>query len=69
MQNPILQAININNQLQKTKEMLRNGNPEQIMQQMMNTNPQFKKFVEDNRNKTPQQIASEYGVDISQIYR
>lgn len=49
--------------------MLRNGNPEQIMQQMMNTNPQFKKFVEDNRNKTPQQIASEYGVDISQIYR
>lgn len=62
------QLQNLNNtlnQMNNFKSLMRNGNPNVIMQNMLNTNPQFRQFVELNKGKTPEQIAQTYGVDLN----
>ncbi len=47
--------------------ILKNGNPNAIYNQMLNNDPQFRSFVDQNKGKTPEQIAEDYGIDINQI--
>jgi hypothetical protein len=47
--------------------MLRSGNPQAIMNQMMQTNPQFAQFVNENKGKSVDQIAKDYNVDLNSI--
>lgn len=72
--NPLMQAMTGSrdpmgkmSQVLKMMQSLRNGNPEQIAQQMMQSNPQFRQFMEANKGKTPQQVAQENGVDLNQF--
>ena len=72
MMNPIMQMLNRNNNNQLGSMMnimniLKNGNPNAIYDQMLKGNPQFRSFVDQNKGKTPEQIAEEYGVDFNQI--
>ena len=72
--NPLMVAMQgANNPMNKMRQvanlmkMLRNGNPDQIAQQMMQSNPQFRQFVEQNKGKTPEQVAQEHGIDLNQF--
>lgn len=70
--NPILTTLSRRGQTRQNDVLallaaLKNGNPEQMLQQMMNTNPQFRQFVEANRGKSPEQIAQENGLDFNSI--
>lgn len=72
--NPLMQAMTgardpmgKMSQVWKMMQTLRNGNPDQIAQQMMQNNPQFRQFVEANKGKTPEQVAREHGIDLSQF--
>lgn len=61
---------NGNNQLgsmMNIMNILKNGNPNAIYNQMINSNPQFRSFVDQNKGKSPEQIAEEYGIDFNQI--
>lgn len=58
------------NQLQSAMQavnMMRNANPEQVMQTMIRDNPQFAEFINANKGKSPEQIASEHGININAI--
>lgn len=48
-------------------QMMRTGNPQQIMQQMLSSNPKFAQFVEVNKGKSPEEIAKAYGLDFNQV--
>lgn len=68
--NPILQMLNKNrisapSNLLGIISSLQNGDPDQMLQQLMNTNPKFRQFVEANKGKSPEQIAQEYGIDMN----
>lgn len=72
--NPLMVAMQgANNPMNKMRQvanlmkMLRNGNPDQIAQQMMQSNSQFRQFVEQNKGKTPEQVAQEHGIDLNQF--
>lgn len=72
--NPLMQAMTgardpmgKMSQVLKMMQTLRNGNPEQMAQQMIQNNPQFRQFVEANKGKTPEQVAKENGIDLNQI--
>lgn len=69
--NPLMQAMTGGrmNQAMNMLRMMKNGNPEQIAQNLMQSNPQFRAFVEANRGKTPQQVAQEHGVDLGQLMK
>ena len=72
MMNPIMQMLNKNNNNKLNDvlgivNILKNGNPNAIYNQMLNSNPQFKNFIEQNKGKSPEQIAQENGIDINQI--
>lgn len=55
--------------LMSIAHMVKNGNPEQIAQNLMQQNPQFRHFVEANRGKSPEQVAQEHGFNLSAIMK
>lgn len=55
--------------LMNIARMVKNGNPEQIAQNLMQQNPQFRQFVESNKGKSPEQVAQEHGFDLSAIMK
>ena len=55
--------------LMNIARMVKNGNPEQIAQNLMQQNPQFRQFVEANRGKSPEQVAQEHGFNLSAIMK
>lgn len=75
MSNPLMGIMNggpTNNgmtRLMNIAQMVRNGNPEQIAQNLMQQNPQFRQFVEANRGKSPEQVAQEHGFNLSAIMK
>lgn len=75
MSNPLMSAMGggpTNNgmaRLMNIARMVKNGNPEQIAQNLMQQNPQFRQFVEANRGKSPEQVAQEHGFDLSAIMK
>lgn len=69
MQNPILQMLNVSNQmnskLNAIKSIIAGKNPEDLYKTMIETNPQFRQFVKDNENKTIEEIAMSYDIDLN----
>lgn len=69
MQNPILQMLNVSNQmnskLNAIKSIISGKNPEDLYKTMIETNPQFRQFVKDNENKTIEEIAMSYDIDLN----
>jgi hypothetical protein len=55
------------NNIFQVVNMLKSGNPQAIMNQMMQTNPQFAQFVNENKGKSVDQIAKDYNVDLNSI--
>lgn len=72
MSNPLMNAFrpaqntNLSSAMQ-IMNLLRSGNPNQMLNQMISNNPQFRDFYEKNKNKSVEQIASDYGVDIGMV--
>lgn len=64
--NPIMQILNRNSGRQVNDVMqLLQGNPQQMLNNMLSSNPQFQKFVNENKDLSPQQICQKFGVDPS----
>ncbi len=75
MSNPLMGVMgggptnNGMSRLMNIARMVKNGNPEQIAQNLMQQNPQFRQFVEANRGKSPEQVAQEHGFNLSAIMK
>ena len=69
--NPLMNAIlpKQGNNLMQVMQMLQQGDPEQIAEQMLQSNPKFKQFMEMNKGKTPEQVARENGIDLNALMR
>lgn len=65
MLNPIVQAMSRKSNVIELVKMIKNGNPEQMFNEMMLNNRQFAEFIEKNKDKSPEEIASAYGLDSS----
>lgn len=58
MNNPIIQALNARQTLNKTM-----NDPDAMFDELYKNNPAFKEFAERNKNKTIDQIAGDYGLN------
>ena len=72
MQNPILQMLNGNsqmnqmmNKLSQLKSLMSGKNPDDVYNFMLQNNPQFKQFVNDNQGKSVEDIALAYDIDLN----
>lgn len=63
--NPILNNLNSKTS-PNLMSILKSGNPDAIVNQLMRTNPQFRKFINDNAGKSPEQIAKEHGINLNE---
>lgn len=48
-------------------KQLKNGNPQQLFDQMYQENPQFRDFANSMKGKTPEQAFQEKGFDFGQF--
>lgn len=76
MRNPMMQLLNKsrmsggNNMLSTiaaVKNIMRSGDPSQIIQAEMQRNPQFAQFVNANKGKSAEELLRESGLDIGVI--
>lgn len=60
-------AMSAISQISNLKKLLRDKDPNAVVQMLAQKNPQFAQFLSDSKGKTPQQIASEYGLDWNEV--